>query len=97
MMDNDFNTFWNRYGKKRERGDAERAWHRLSADEQQAAVSGITAYRRRCEQQGTAPSYPAAYLNQRLWQKPRRGRTRQAKAEDSRTDGTGSFYGMEIW
>ena len=69
-MSSDFNIFWELYGKKRERGDAERAWGRLTDDERQAAVKGIAAYHKQCQKEGKAPSYPAAYLNQKqLWQK----------------------------
>ena len=38
-----FQTFWDRYGKKRERGDAERAWQRLTDKEQQQAIEQLKA------------------------------------------------------
>ena len=68
-MDNRFETFWELYGKKRERSDASRAWQRLTDDEQQAAIRGIAAYHRQCQKDGRTLPYPAAYLNQHLWQR----------------------------
>ena len=101
MGTSDFNIFWDRYGKKRERGDAERAWQRLTEKERQDAIGGISAYHRQAERQGTSILYPAAYLNQRLWQKARRQRGRRpsaAKAAVPSSSASGNqFYGMEIW
>ena len=93
-----FQTFWDQYGKKRERSDAERAWLRLTEQEQRAAIKGIAAYRKRCSQQGEDVPYPAAYLNQRLWQKPK-GRPPKhaaARSADSVT-GNSPFDVMEMW
>ena len=84
MNSNDFNIFWERYGKKRERGDAERAWQRLTDAEQQAAIRGIDAYHRQCQKEGKVPSYPATYLNQRhLWRKIKGRPPRSAKKRSS--------------
>lgn len=93
-----FQTFWDRYGKKRERGDAERAWLRLTEQEQLAAINGITAYQKRCQQQGGDVPYPAAYLNQRLWQKPKgRPPKYQKKVAETVTTAGDQFYGMDLW
>lgn len=88
-----FQTFWDRYGKKRERSDAERAWQRLTDKEQQQAVDGLAAYHKR---QGANIPYPAAYLNQRLWQKPKRSqRGRCSTVPPSKA--TDPFSEMELW
>ena len=88
-----FQTFWDRYGKKRERGDAERAWQRLTDREQQQAIDGLAAYHKR--QQGATISYPAAYLNQRLWQKPKRGR--HSAVRSTVCPSKDPFSEMEMW
>jgi hypothetical protein len=92
-----FQIFWDRYGKKRERSDAERAWQRLTGKEQQQAIDGIPAYHKR--QHGATIPYPAAYLNQRLWQKPKRGNrsaagTVRVAPASGRKD---PFDEMELW
>ena len=93
-----FQTFWDRYGKKRERSDAERAWQRLDDKERQAAINGIVAYQKRCRQQGGDVPYPASYLNQRLWQKPKgRPPKYQKKVAETVTTAGDQFYGMEVW
>lgn len=93
-----FQVFWNSYGKKRERMDAGRAWQRLTDKDRQAAINGIPSYHKQCQQQGKDLPYPAAYLNQRLWQKPKgRPPKHRQKAAKTDTSADGYFYGMEIW
>ena len=92
-----FQIFWDRYGKKRERGDAEHAWHRLTADEQQAAIDGIAAYRQQCECQGIAMLYAQGYLNQRRWQKTRRQYGKKSANDTAATVRTDPFEEMEMW
>lgn len=95
-MSSDFNIFWEHYGKKRERSDAERAWQRLDDAEQQAAIKGIVAYHKRCRQEGKETSYPAAYLNQHLWQTRRGRRPSTAKANVQAGPAKG-FTDPETW
>lgn len=95
-MAEDFNTFWEQYGRKRERSDAERAWQRLTDDERRAAIKGIAAYHRRCMKEGKATSYPAAYLNQKnLWKKTK-GRPPKSAKKAVRPAGN-PFDEMEMW
>lgn len=64
----DFKTFWDHYGLKRERIDAENAWDRLSAKDKRAAFNGIKRYREDCQRQGMDMKYAQSYLNQRRWE-----------------------------
>lgn len=92
-----FQTFWDRYGKKRERFDAERAWQRLTDKERQSAISGIVPFHKRSARQGTAIPYPAAYLNQRMWETARRRGGRPMKAAVPAGTGKDPFDEMELW
>ena len=94
-MEPAFQTFWDRYGKKRERGDAMKAWQRLTPEEQQAAIDGIPAYRRQCEERGTAMLYAQGYLNQRRWQQAGRRRGRKPSSPPPST--SDPFGEMEMW
>ena len=84
----DFKAFWNAYGLKRERQDAERAWNGLSAQDRRAAVDGIAAYRESCRERGVAMKYAQGYLHQRLWERF------AAKAADKIVD---PRQIMELW
>lgn len=97
MCDTDFQTFWDCYGKKRERSDAERAWQRLTAKDQQAAIRGVTAYHRRCKQRGIETAYPAAYLNQRLWKSGHGSRQVAYRINGSAPHASDPFDDMDLW
>ena len=64
----DFKEFWDAYGLKRDRIDAERAWNRLSASDRRAAVAGIGRYREQCRRSGVSMMYGHGYLNHRRWE-----------------------------
>ena len=64
----DFQTFWDTYALKRDRIAAERAWKRLSAADQRAAIIGIEAYREDCMRKGIRMMYAQGYLNHRRWE-----------------------------
>ena len=63
-----FEQFWNRYGYKRDRISAERAWKRLSAKDKRAAMDGIEAYRKDCAASGRMMCYAQGYINRRRWE-----------------------------
>ncbi len=67
-MKYDFDTFWNAYALKRDKMAAERAWKRLSAKDQRAALDGIGAYRTACQRDGIRMCYPQGYLNGHRWE-----------------------------
>ena len=67
----DFKTFWDIYALKRDRIAAERAWKRLSAADQRAAITGIEAYREDCMRKGIRMMYAQGYINHRRWEDER--------------------------
>jgi hypothetical protein len=65
--DDSFLEFWDRYGVKKSKPAAARAWKRLSKADKDAALAGIDAYK------GTVRDsqflqHPSTYLNQRTWE-----------------------------
>lgn len=63
-----FDEFWQSYGLKRDKIAAERAWRRLSATDQRAALSGVASYRADCTQSGISMMYAQGYLSHRRWE-----------------------------
>ena len=90
----DFQDFWDAYGVKRERIDAERAWNRLSARDKRAAIAGIAAYREGCRRTGVAMKYGQGYLSHRRWEDEAPG-----SAADRRPalPAPGAYDDMDIW
>ena len=63
-----FISFWEKYGYKRGKKDAEAAWKKLSKKDKENAINAIPVYKedcRRCERQMRQPS---VYLNKRTWE-----------------------------
>ena len=87
----DFRTFWDAYGKKRDRGDAEKVWQRLSAKDRRAAIDGIAAYREACLRDGVAMMYGQGYLSHRRWERQASDRQKGGLPELE------AFEDMEIW
>lgn len=63
-----FEEFWNAYGYKKSKTQAERAWNRLSSADKTNAFSSIPDYKRDCQACGRSMKYPATYLNGRTWE-----------------------------
>ena len=63
-----FQEFWDAYALKRDRLAAERAWKKLTATDQRAAIAGIAAYREDCQRRGIAMMYAQGYLSHRRWE-----------------------------
>lgn len=66
-----FTDFWNLYPRKVSRKMAEKAWSRLSAVDQQAALEALPNHIRYWEQAGTAKEYilhASTFLNQARWE-----------------------------
>lgn len=66
-----FTDFWNLYPRKVSRKMAEKAWSRLSATDQQAALDALPNHIRYWDQAGTAKEYimhATTYLNQARWE-----------------------------
>lgn len=63
----EFLTFWEAYGKKRNRIAAACVWRRLPDKDRRAAIAGIASYRNECMRTGVAMMYPQNYLKYRRW------------------------------
>ena len=63
-----FKKFWEAYGLKRNRVNAEYAWDCLPETDRRAAIAGIAAYREQCMRSGVRMAYGQRYLNKRYWE-----------------------------
>jgi len=63
-----FEEFWNAYGYKKSKLQAEKAWKRLSPADKSNALASIPAYKADCQSCGRSMKYPATYLNGRTWE-----------------------------
>ena len=65
-----FSAFWLLYPKKVAKFDAEKAWKKLGADEQLAAIVGLVPWRRVWMQRGELQFVPhaATWLNGHRWE-----------------------------
>lgn len=100
----DFKAFWDAYGKKRDRGAAEKVWKRLSARDRRAAVEGIAAYREACRRDGVAMMYGQGYLSHRRWEDEEDADLSQPRQEGLLFAGQGdglpeleAFEDMDVW
>jgi hypothetical protein len=62
-----FLDFWVKYNNKEGKKDAERAWSRMSAANQQLAFNYIQRYRDACMRDRKHIMYPATYLRAERW------------------------------
>lgn len=66
----DFDSFWNLYPRRVAKRDAEKAWARLSAEQQFAALSALPIHVRYWQAAGTSKEYlpyPASWINGERW------------------------------
>ncbi len=63
-----FDVFWEAYGYKKGKKNAESAWKRLSKKDRQAALDGIIPYMNDCKVCDRSVRHPATYLNGRTWE-----------------------------
>ena len=63
-----FNTFWEEYGKKQNRLEAEAAWYKLKPIDQQRAVSYIKRYESILKLESyRSKMLASSYLGKRMW------------------------------
>jgi len=65
-----FNDFYKQYPRKMARKDAERAWNRLTSDQQSDCLDAMPNYLKYWKIKETAKDfipYPATFLNQERW------------------------------
>ena len=65
-MPEDFDPWWDAYGKKRSRVTAERAWIRMTVDERNAAMIAVQDYVRSTPDKEYRKD-PTTWLNQKCW------------------------------
>lgn len=63
-----FEQFWDAYGVKKSKKDAERAWKKLSKADKDAAMKAIPAYQQDCVRCDRHRQYAATYLNKRTFE-----------------------------
>jgi hypothetical protein len=63
-----FEQFWDAYGVKKSKKDAERAWKKLSKADKDAAMKAIPAYQQDCVRCDRQRQYAATYLNKRTFE-----------------------------
>lgn len=93
----DFQIFWNAYALKKDRIAAERAWKRLSAKDQRAAIDGVAAYRQECQRQGINMMYAQGYLNHRRWEDEPAPEAKQTTSPTLTIPKQGDLFGGEKW
>ena len=84
----DFKAFWDAYGLKRNRREAEQVWESLPASARRDAIAGIGAYQAARRKEDRPVEYAQKYLSRRLWEK---SHARRADA------GSVLPFGMEVW
>lgn len=62
-----FETFWQAYGNKKSKPTAEKAWNKLTPEQQHSALDAIPAFKASIPDWHSLP-YPASYLNQHRWE-----------------------------
>jgi hypothetical protein len=62
-----FEMFWNAYGYKEDKQDAEKIWGKLTARERQEAYDYIPRYNKKIALSGLAKKYPKTYLRGKPW------------------------------
>lgn len=68
VTDLSFDTFWDKYGHKVDRIQAEKYWDRMGNEEKLYAICGIAKYKYRCKLKNIAMIYPIRYLRNRRWE-----------------------------
>lgn len=63
-----FETFYNSYGYKVSKLEAERAWNKLNKSDKLKALKGIRRYIKSCENSRRGLCHPSTYLNKRRWE-----------------------------
>lgn len=63
-----FEQFWDAYGVKKSKKDAERAWKKLSKADKEAAMKAIPAYHQDCLRCNRHRQYAATYLRKRTFE-----------------------------
>lgn len=62
-----FDDFWQTYGNKKSKPTAEKAWDKLTPEQQHSALDAIPAFKASLPDWHALP-YPASYLNQHRWE-----------------------------
>jgi len=63
-----FDKFWESYGKKRGKREAQIQWVKLSDKDKHKALQYITKYRYNCKLEGIEMLYPERYIKKRRWE-----------------------------
>lgn len=90
-----FEEFWKRYPLHEAKKSAERAWNRLSANNQLAAYNGIDRYKEHCRQTGMAFKYAQGWLNDHRWTDEYTKEEPDYNLEETPSEPLPT--GMEIW
>jgi len=63
----EFNLFWNNYPRKTAKGAARKAWDKLTAEDQQEAITAAARFAADPNREETFTPHPATWLNAERW------------------------------
>lgn len=63
-----FTLFWDKYGYKKGKENAKKAWHKLNDKEKDLAIKAIDEYKKDCRRNQRQMKHPTTYLNQKTWE-----------------------------
>lgn len=62
-----FTIFWDKYGYKKGKENAKKAWRKLNDKEKDLAIKAIDEYKEDCRRNQRQMKHPTTYLNQKTW------------------------------
>lgn len=63
-----FTIFWDKYGYKKGKENAKKAWRKLNNEEKDLAIKAIDEYKEDCRRNQRQMKHPTTYLNQKTWE-----------------------------
>lgn len=63
-----FTIFWDKYGYKKGKENAKKAWRKLNDKEKDLAIKAIDEYKEDCRRNQRQMKHPTTYINQKTWE-----------------------------